>query len=401
MKRTILILFITINLLACNTAKQVEKAVHSGNYDYAINTALDKLKTNKSKKSKKEYIFMLHDAFTKAETRDLSRIDYLKKEGNPANYQDIFNLYQVLNSRQESIKPILPLSANGKTITFNFIDYSDLIIDAKDNLANHMYANSLKLLESQYKSDIREAYNSLVYLNTISPNFKNTNALINEAQIRGTDFILVTINNQTNQIIPNRLQSDLLNFDTYGLNKQWSEYHAIAAENVQYDYAMQLNLKQITISPERLREREILREKEIKDGTTYMLDKAGNAVKDSLGNSIKTDKIIHVKCRFIESIQTKEAQILANVVFIDLKSKQTIETFPIDSGFIFENIYATYFRKNNKKNQENDQRALSIEDLELLKNRKIPFPTNEQMVFDTGEDLKLKLKDIISGFSTN
>lgn len=401
MKRTLLILFITISLVACSTAKQIEKAVHSGNYDYAINTALDKLKTNKSKKRKKEYIFMLQDAFTKVETKDLSRIDYLKKEGNPANYQEILNLYQALNSRQESIKPILPLTVNGKNIDFNFNDYSDLTIDAKEHLANHIYTSSLKLLESPYKTDIREAYNKLVYLNKINPNFKNTDALINEAQMRGTNFILVSINNHTNQIIPNRLQNDLLNFDTYGLNKQWSEYHASKAENIEYDYAMQLNLKQIIISPERIREREILREKKIKDGTTLMLDKAGNAVKDSLGENIKIDKIIDVKCRFIESIQTKEAQILANVVYTDLKSQQTIENFPIDSGFIFENIYATYYRKNNKKKQENDQRALSIEDLELLKNRQVPFPTNEQMVFDTGEDLKLKLKDIINSFSTN
>jgi hypothetical protein len=26
----------------------------------------------------------------------------------------------------------------------------------------------------------------------------------------------------------------------------------------------------------------------------------------------------------------------------------------------------------------------------------VPFPSNEQMVYDTGEDLKIKLKDIIS-----
>lgn len=29
--------------------------------------------------------------------------------------------------------------------------------------------------------------------------------------------------------------------------------------------------------------------------------------------------------------------------------------------------------------------------------RAVPFPTNEQMVYDSGEDLKAKLKSIISG----
>lgn len=400
MKRTLLILIIAASLAACNTAKQVEKAVHSGNYDYAITTALNKLKTNKSKKRKKEYIVMLKDAFTKAEQRDLNRVDYLKKDTNPENYQEVFNLYNDLNARQEAIKPILPLSVNGKSIIFDFKDYNDLTIDAKNRLTDYIYTKSLKLIESKYKTDIRDAYDNLVYINRISPNYKNTNTLINEALIRGTDYILVSIKNETHQIIPSRLQTDLLNFNTYGLDKPWSAYHANPAENLEYDYAMELNLKQITISPERIREREVLREKKIKDGTTYKLDREGNAVKDSLGKHIKVDKIINVTCRFIESIQTKEAQILANVVYTDLKSNQTIERFPIESGFIFENIYAKYYRKNNRKNEQNDQRALTTEDRELLKNRQIPFPSNEQMVFDTGEDLKLKLKDIINSFNT-
>jgi hypothetical protein len=29
----------------------------------------------------------------------------------------------------------------------------------------------------------------------------------------------------------------------------------------------------------------------------------------------------------------------------------------------------------------------------------VPFPSNEQMVYDTGEDLKLKLKDIIKSYT--
>ena len=155
------------------------------------------------------------------------------------------------------------------------------------------------------------------------------------------------------------------------------------------------------MSPERIREREIIREKKIKDGTTYQVDRKGNAVKDSLGKYIKVDKIIDVRFRFIETIQTKEAQILANVVYTNLRTKQIIDRFSIDSGFLFENVYGKYYSRNGKKSKQNDERALNIEDRELLKNQQIPFPTNEQMVFDTGEDLKLQLKDIINSYNLN
>ncbi|PNW29046.1 hypothetical protein [Formosa algae] len=398
MKRTLLILLTSLTLIACNTAKQVEKAVYSGDYDYAIYTAIDKLQNNKEKKRKAEFIIMLEDAFTKGEARDLSKITYLKMDANPENYQEIFDLYNTLSSRQEAIKPILPLRVNGKDVTFNFKDYNQLTIESKKNLSGYIYTSSLKLLASKNKTDIRQAYDNLVYLNQISPNYKNTYQLINDAQIRGIDYILVTINNQTRQIIPNRLQNDLLNFDTYGLDKQWSVYHAQKAQNVNYDYAMQLNLRQINVSPERINQREIFRERKIVDGTTYKKDRKGNPVKDSLGNFIKEDKIININYRFIETVQSKEAQILANVVYTDLKTNQVIENFPIDSGFIFENRYAEYYRKN--RYDQKDERALIKEDRELLRNRPIDFPSNEQMVFDTGEDLKLQLKDIINEFNT-
>jgi len=132
-----------------------------------------------------------------------------------------------------------------------------------------------------------------------------------------------------------------------------------------------------------------LRKKEIIDGWEYQLDSDGNVAKDSLGNDIKIDKIVEVKCRFFEFEQFKSSQVIAEVAYIDLKSNLLIETFPIESGFVFENFYARI---------RGDKRALNAEDRKILRNSRVPFPSNEQMVYDTGEDLKLKLKDIINSF---
>ena len=112
-------------------------------------------------------------------------------------------------------------------------------------------------------------------------------------------------------------------------------------------------------------------------------------MKDSLGNDIKIDKFKIVKARFLEVEQRKSSQILAEAIYMDLNSNQAIDNFPIDSGFDFLNIYGTV---------KGDKRALTDEDLKLLNNRPVPFPSNEQMVYDTGEDLKAKLKSIISRY---
>lgn len=387
MKRLLLFSTIVTLFVACSAKKQVEQAVNTGNYDQAITTALQKLRTNKNKKRKAEYVIMLQDAYYKSVERDLNTIKHLRKDNNPELLKNIFELYSDLDARQEAIKPILPLYVNGKNIRFNFNDYSDDIADTRVKLSDHLYEKGIDLLESDNKYTIRQAYETLDYLEHINPNFEKTHELLAEAHERGTHYVLVSINNQTQQIIPQRLEADLLNFNTYGLNQFWTVYHANADKNINYDFSMQLQLKQINISPERIKEREFIREREVVDGWKYKKDRNGNVMKDSLGNDIKIDKIIKVKARFNEFIQTKESQIIADVVYADLRTKQLIDNFSFDSGFVFENVFARY---------RGDKRALEKDERRLLNNRRVPFPSNEQMIFDTGEDLKLKLKNIIA-----
>ena len=84
--------------------------------------------------------------------------------------------------------------------------------------------------------------------------------------------------------------------------------------------------------------------------------------------------------------QLKSTQVTAKVDYIDFKSNQLIETFPLASEFVFEHIYAKY---------SGDKRACDESYYTYFDKRAVPFPSNEQMVYDSGEDLKAKLKDII------
>lgn len=389
MKRALLFIILLTALLSCSTRKQVEKSINSGNYDKAISDALDKLETNKNKKSKEDYILMLQDAYIKAVDRDLNSIKFLEKDNNPEHYQDIFETFRALNNRQEAIKPLMPLQIDGKTIHFKFNDYSDALVRSRDKASDYLYEKGLALLDSDEKANIRQAYDIYSYIESINPNYEKTREFMDEAHARGTNYVIVSIENQTNQIIPRRLEDDLLNFDTYGLNQFWIVYHASPDANINYDYAMKLQLKHIAISPEQIKEKQLLRERNIVDGWQYKLDRKGNVMKDSLGNDIKVDKIVNVKARYSEFTQLKSTEILGDVVYIDLKTNQLVERFPVSSGYTFQNRFAAY---------KGDQRALNKEDLNLLNNRRIPFPSNEQMVYDTGEDLKAKLKNIIRKF---
>lgn len=389
MEKLITFTFIFFLIISCSSVKKTEQALNSGNYDQAINIAIKNLRTNKDKKGKQSYILMLENAFSKAAERDLNQIQFLTNESNKAKLEEIYNSYLLLDSRQEKIKPLLPLKIyeSGRVAVFNFTNYSSNIIDTKNKLADYLYVNASKLMNSTDKFGFRQAFDDFTYLDKINPNYKNTRKLIEEAHLKGIDFVIVTMSNQTDKVIPIRLEEDLLNFSTYGLNDLWSEYHNNIQENIDYNYGMSIDLREINISPEQIREKQTVIEKQILDGKKDLIDDNGNIVKDSLGNNIQVDKFKTIVCNVNEFTQFKSTQVIGQVQYKDLKTKQLLDAFPLQSEFIFEHRYATY---NGDKNALNDTY------LNLIKKRSVYFPSNEQMVYDSGENLKAKLKSIIT-----
>jgi len=390
MKKFLLLITIAAIIIGCNTTKSIEKEVNSGNYDVAINDALRKLSNNKSKKSKQASILLLKNAFNKATDRDIDRISYLKKDSNPENFERIYGLFQGLNNRQEKIKPILPLYYDGIEVQFQFSDYNSQIIKYKEETTNYLYGKAKRLLETDDKSNARQAYDDFKYIDKINPNYKDVKALANEALYKGQDIILLSLENNTEQIIPARLETDLLNISTYGLNDLWTVYHNTTVADLDYDYNLSLIFKDIIMSPEQIKERQIIQEKLVKDGFKYVLDGNGNVKKDSLGNDLKEDKFTKVTCEYFETRQFKTSTIVATAEFTDTKTKQLLDRFPVESTFLFEHFFATY---------QGDKRAIDGIYLDYINNRIVPFPNTEQMIFDTGEDLKLRLKEIITRYN--
>ena len=109
MKLKLPMFLLIITSLSCSSVKTTQKALNYGNYDEAINIAVKNLRNNKTKKSNQPYILMLKDAFKKVTLRDLDRIQFLTKQGDDSNLEEIYNLYSNLNRRQDLIKPLLPL----------------------------------------------------------------------------------------------------------------------------------------------------------------------------------------------------------------------------------------------------------------------------------------------------
>ena len=379
-------------MISCSSKKRIEKAVNSGNYDTAIYVSIDKLRNNKSKNRKEEYILMLNEAYLKANQRDLANIEYMKMDNNPENHINIYDTYAAISDRQERIRPLLPLYVDGKKVQFKMKNYSKELIASKDLASSHLYDNAIALLDSKSnnKFDYREAYNQFKNIEEINPNFRDVRQLMEVAHQKGVDFVLVEMINDTEKVIPERLETDLLNFSTYGLNDFWTVYHNNLDNKISYNFNMRVNLRQINVSPEQIKERQIIKEKEIVDGKKLLLDERGNQIKDSLGNAIEVDNLKTVRCEFFEFRQFKAVQVVGNVEYYNLETNQLADAFPVNSEFVFEHIYA---------DARGDRRALELDLLPFLNNRAIPFPTEEQMIYDSGENLKLQIKNIMNSYA--
>lgn len=389
MKKVLLLSGTMLVLWACGGVKKTQEAVNTGNYSQAINHAISNLADNKNKKSHQPYILILEEAFQKNMERELQHIAFLSKDGNPANFEAIYEGYGQLKQIQEQIRPLLPLwvMEENREASFSFRSYDDDILRAKDQLSDYLYDNASKLLKTAgNKQDFRNAYDDFAYLERINPGYSDSRQKMEEAYQRGLDYVKVQLLNETEQIVPARLEAELLDFNTYGLDDFWTQYHANPLQDIDYDYEMLVAFKDIRISPEQVQEKQFVKEKQIKDGYTYLEDENGNLVKDSLGNEIKIDRLKTVQCSFYQFTQQKAAQVTGQVRYVDLRSRQTLNSYPLSSEFLFQHVYANY---------QGDKRALDTDLIALVNMAAVPFPSNEQMVYDAGEDLKLRLKDIV------
>ena len=388
MKAFYILLFTALFSASCNSVKRTQKFVAQGNYNQAIELAVKKLQKDKDAKEYDAHIRLLEEAFLKAKDEDSRHIAFLKKENSPRGAKEIYYTYLDLRARQDLIRPLLPLYSNemGRKANFVFTDYTNDILAAKEAYIQALYQEAIVYMQHNTKKDYRSAFNVLCELDEVQPNYRDVHQLREDAHFRGTDFVFVTLNNHTGQFIPFRLERDLLDFNTYDLDDFWTEYHGQRENGINYDLGIDLNFQTIQISPERISDRQYTRNQRIKDGFDYRRDRAGNIVRDSLGNPIKIDKFINVSAQITITTQQKSVFVGGTVVYKDLNKRRQLNSFPLSSEFVFENAFAIF---------RGDERALTADDRRLLNNHFIPFPNNEQMVFDAGTDIKERFKEIL------
>ena len=381
MIKRILISSILLISFGCSPIKKINNNVVSGEFDKAIDKTISELKKTKNKKKKIQYELILEDIYDRSVINSKDKISRFKKDGNPEFFDDIYFEYEKLIKRQIKLNNI----ANER-LNFNFENYDSELINFRYKTSDYFLNISNSFISNDNKFDYRKAYNYLIIIESINPNYLNTRSLIELCLVKGKDYILLNVINESKSVLFKDLENDILNIKGYDLNSTWKSFFTKndSFEGT-YDFYIDLAFKSFIISPERLVQKEGFREKNIVDGLTYQLDEDGNVMKDSLGNDIKIDKLIKISVKSIESIQSKSAKVLAEIRLID-KKKNIIDKFPLESEFWFRNRFLEY---------DGDKRVLTKNEIKLSKSRFIPFPSDEVLIFNNSENIKRKMKNII------
>jgi hypothetical protein len=382
MKRILPLIFIlTIILAGCGSSK---KQLQKGNYDAAIDKAVKQLRRDASDIKQ---IDILTQAYKVANERDIERVRYLKMEGRPNNWDEIFLTYKSLSDRQSLVKTVTPLNYNGRSVDFPYVDYLPEMVNAKRKAADFYYAHGNELMKSNIKESYRQAFNEFIRAKNYVGDYDGIDNKILEAKTLGMSRVFVSIQNSSFLKFPNDFEQELLVLDLPSLNSEWVEYHTQNLNtSTQYDYYVNVNIKNIAVSPDQTAQKDSVIKRDVEDGFTYVLDKKGNVMRDTLGNDIKLKKYKTLQCALVETIQSKACRIDGDVEVIQMNPNKVLKKDPIGAQSTFENVSSRAL---------GDLQALNARQLERTKKATIPFPTDIEMVIRCSENLKRAINGAI------
>jgi len=368
-------IFLVIVLFSgCNTPSRL---IQRGQYDAAIERSVRMLKRNPDNQRE---ILNLERAYRIANEQDEARVRFLNAEGNPRGFSEIVDIYTRMKRRQTLVRTVTPLNLPDRVVQFPYMDYDRQIIEAQRGAAEFHYNKALELMEQNERMAYREAWYSLKLVEEMAGEYRDLRRLLPEAFEKGVSRALVSIQNHTHLNLPEEYKQQLLTVDPRGLETQWVEfYYRDLDENIYFDYFIQINLRQILISPDQTRQSDRQFRKEVEDGFEYVLDARGNVKKDSLGNDIKIPKFKTLVCVLVETNQLKTISIEGDIEIFSTNPRRLIKREPAGAASRFEHRSARAI---------GDLEALDAEAKRLAQTRPMPFPSDVEMILRTSEGFR-------------
>jgi len=376
-----LILPIIIFFLFISSCSSPVHLIQKGDSAKAVKVLVKRLIRNPGHEKS---IQSLQQAYQISNQKDNDKIKSLKISGQPNIWYDVYLHYSDLQKRQQLVQTISPEVLS--KIGFEQKNYDGDIVQAKQKAARYLYAHAKILLEKNELESARQAYSELEKVKGLFADYKDTDALMRQAIIIGTNYVLFKVENNTFMPFPPSLESILSNISLKQLDKRFVNYDTRRVVGRKYDYVIQLEVQNISVSPEHDDKNHYTETKKVQDGWEYVRDRSGEIVRDSTGKAIEVTKYKTISCYVTEIHQSKTANISGYLNYINEHNNQIINSTPISAKSVFQHVSVIC---------NGDMNACSPETLSLVGTNPVPFPPNIDMIMDAGRKLKEIVKNTI------
>jgi tetratricopeptide (TPR) repeat protein len=234
MKRIQILLLIPLLIWGCKSPKNLIK---DGNYDEAVKILVKKLSVNPDKE---QNIIYLKQSYKAVNQKDIDRINYLRKTGQPNIWYEVYQHYDKLKNRQDLVKA-LPSDVLSQ-IGFKSVDYDNDVIEAKKKAAAYLYAHAQMLLKKEDRQSARQAYDELLKVSKLYNDYKDVDALLRRALVMGTNYVLFKMQNKSGVPLPLSFENELMSICLADLDRTFINYDSKAVQGRNYDYNIVVNI---------------------------------------------------------------------------------------------------------------------------------------------------------------
>jgi hypothetical protein len=199
------VLTLAIIMSGCGSSK---KQLEKGNYDAAIDKSVKQLRKDPNDSKQ---MATLQSAYNIANEQDNERIKFLKAEGKPNNWDEIYLVTKRLYDRQALVRTV-------PNINVAYIDYVQEMVIAKRKAADFYYAHGVELMKTNMKDSYRQAFAEFVRAKQYVGDYEGIDQKIMDSKYNGMSRVFISVQNKSILKFPKEFEESLLALDLPSLN---------------------------------------------------------------------------------------------------------------------------------------------------------------------------------------
>lgn len=369
------VFLVGLAILTCNACSSGKKALQNGDYDQAVYTAINRLK---SKPNKSKAVETLKAGYDFALDRHLDKIKDIKLSDDVFKWERIVTEYQAINNLAYAIGDC-PACLS---IIPDAPKYVAEASDAKYFAAEARYKQGVKLLEKKNKPDARDAYYNFEKAEQYYPDFKDAKTKMDDAYWAAVIRVRVEpvqVNSRlyklSNEYFQNKIDEYLKNYERKSFVKFYSPEEAMLVK-LQFDQVLQLNFDDFVVGQTYIKERiEEIKRENVKIGETR--DSARKIIYGTVSGKLTT---------FEKTISSSG---LLDFRIIDLATNKVVNQDKMPGTYLWMDTWGAY---------RGDERALTENDKVLLNRRESRPPAPQELFLAFTKPIYDQLTQRVSRF---